>query len=249
MAIIARAWAAAAARRDNTDRFAADAHAALPEVEPLEAFSAFPGLRLMRVLRESLQEGDAQGFARRRQRINAALSSGAFRRDEAFWEPGENAEIQAADYLPPTAEADDKHRPYFEVLSVTATDPSRHEQARHDIRRLDASTIPGLRARAGRFLRGCRGCSARQPGAAGRGHWRRLRLPLHREWPELRDLLDRAMPFNPDAVDVRDYGLELARTLKQIRPELDVYLLTERGAETVAGRPEAALAAPHLLRR
>ncbi|MDQ1303764.1 MAG: hypothetical protein QG595_1747, partial [Pseudomonadota bacterium] len=103
VAIIARAWAAAAARRDNTERFAADAHAALAEVEPLEAFSAFPGLRLMRVLRESLQEGDAQVFAHQAQRINAALSSGAFRRDEAFWEPGENAEIQAADYLPPTA--------------------------------------------------------------------------------------------------------------------------------------------------
>jgi arginine decarboxylase len=41
-------------------------------------------------------------------------------------------------------------------------------------------------------------------------------------------------------VDVRDYGLKLAVTLKAIRPELDVYFLTERGAETLAGQPEAA---------
>ena len=241
VAIIARAWAAAAARRDNTERFAADAHAALAEVEPLEAFSAFPGLRLMRVLRESLQEGDAQGFAHQAQRINAALSSGAFRRDEAFWEPGENAEIQAADYLPPTAEADDKHRPYFEVLSVTATDPSRHEQARHDIRRLRRIDDPLVYelVQVGSFEDAVVAVLANpelQAVVIGDGFGFRS----HREWPELRDLLDRAMPFNPDAVDVRDYGLRLARTLKQIRPELDVYLLTERGAETVAGRPEAA---------
>ncbi|MBL8197848.1 MAG: hypothetical protein JNJ67_02835, partial [Chromatiales bacterium] len=52
-------------------------------------------------------------------------------------------------------------------------------------------------------------------------------------------MLDRAMPFDADAVDVRDYGLKLAWALKRLRPELDVYMLTERGAEAIAARPEA----------
>ncbi len=38
---------------------------------------------------------------------------------------------------------------------------------------------------------------------------------------------------------MREYGLELAGGLKKLRPELDLYLLTERGPELLAARPEA----------
>lgn len=242
LAIVARAWAAAAARKENAERFVADARAALADLAPLDEFSAFPGLRLMRVLIETLKEGDAQAFAHQAQRINSALSSGAFRHDTAFWDLGEEAEVQASDYLPPTAEADDKHRPYFEVLSVTSVDPSRHEQARHDIRRLRRIDDPFIYelVQVGSFEDAIVAVMANpelQAVVIGDGFGFRSQ----HEWPELRDILDRTLPFDPDSVDVRDYGLKLARMLKSIRPELDIYLLTERGAETIAGRPEAAL--------
>ena len=241
LAIVARAWVAAVGRRESGERFAAEARAALADLEPLEEFSAFPGLRLMRALHESLKAGDATTFAHQAQRISAALSSGAFRHDMAFWEPGEEAEVQAADYLPPSADADDHRRPYFEVLSVTAADPSRHEQARHDIRQLRRTDDPFVYEllQVGCFEDAIIAVLANpelQAVVIGDGFGFRSQ----REWPDLRDILDRSMPFDPNSLSVRDYGLKLARTLKEIRPELDIYLLTERGAETLAGSPEAA---------
>ena len=159
----------------------------------------------------------------------------------AFWDSADEGEAQVADYLPPTAEADEKHRPYFEVLSVTAADPSRYEQLRHDIRRLRRVDDPFVYelVQAGSFEDAIVAVLANpelQAVVIGDGFGFRSQ----REWPDLRDLLDRAMPFDPDAVDVRDYGLKLAWAIKRIRPELDVYLLTERGAEAIAARPEAA---------
>jgi len=241
VAIIGRAWAAASARKEATDRFLADARAALAGLEPLDRFSAFPGPRLIRSLHASLEEGDAQAFAHQAQRINAALSSGAFRHETAFWDPAEEAEVQVADYLPPTAEADDKHRPYFEVLSVTAADPARYEQLRHDIRKLrrtDDAFVYEL-VQVGCFEDAVVAVLANpelQAVVIGDGFGFRSQ----QEWPALRASLNRAIPFDPDSMDVRDYGLKLAWALKGIRPELDVYLLTERGAEGIAGRPEAA---------
>ena len=240
LSVVASAWAAASGRGENAAKFVAEARAALADLAPLEEFSAYPGLRLMRLLRESLEEGNATGFAHQARRINAALSSGAFRHEVAFWESADEGEAQVADYLPPTAEADEKHRPYFEVLSVTAVDPSRYEQLRHDIRRLRRVDDPFVYelVQAGSFEEAIVAVLANpelQAVVIGDGFGFRSQ----REWPELRDMLDRAMPFDADAVDVRDYGLKLAWALKRLRPELDVYMLTERGAEAIAARPEA----------
>jgi arginine decarboxylase len=241
LAIVARAWLAALTRNENPAKFVADAHAALAELEPLEEFSAFPGLRLLRLLRDSLQREDASAFARQSRRINAALSSGAFRYETALWDPAEEAEVQVVDYLPPSAEMDEHRRPYFEVLSVTAVDPAQYEQLRHDIRKLRRTDDPFIYelVQVGCFEDAIAAVLANpefQAIVIGDGFGFRSR----HEWSELRDRLDLAIPFDPATVDVRDYGLKLAWALKGIRPELDVYLLTERGAEAVAGRPEAA---------
>ncbi|MCK6371076.1 MAG: decarboxylase [Gammaproteobacteria bacterium] len=241
LAVTARAWAAAAARKEKTDRLIAEAETALAELEPLDEFCAFPGPALHRALHGNLRDGDATAFAHLAQRINSALSSGAFRHEAALWEPGEEAEVQIADYLPPSAEGEDRHRPYFEVLSVTATDPSRYEQMRQEIRRLRRADDPFIYelVQVGSFEDAIVAVLANpelQAIVIGDGFGFRSQ----RDWPALRDELDRAVPFDPDTADVRDYGLRLAWALKNIRPELDVYMLTERGAESLAGRPEAA---------
>ena len=214
--------------------------AALAELAPLDAFSAFPGPRLHRALRDALREGDGTAFAHLAQRINQALSSGAFRHETGLWEPGDESEVQVTDYLPPTAESEERHRPYFEVLSVTATDPSRHEQARQDIRRLRRSDDPFIYelVQVGCFEEAIVAVLANpelQAIVIGDGFGFRA----EREYPEIRETLDRAIPFDPGAADVRDYGLKLATALKTIRPELDVYMLTDRGVESLAGHLDA----------
>jgi len=242
LAIVGRAWEAAARRGDATaDRLRNDATRLLEELAPLEEFFAFPGLRLRRALQEHIGNADAGLFAHLAQRISLGLSSGVYRHDTSQWEPGDEADVGVLDFLPPSPEQAEGHRPYFEVLSVTTTDPSQYEQARHDMRRLrrpDDSFVYEL-LQVGSFEDAIVGVLANpdvQAVVIGDGFTFRSRHEL----PGLRDALAHSMPFDPASVDVRDYGLKLAQTLKSIRPELDVYVLTERGADTLAGRPEAA---------
>lgn len=241
VAVVGRAWAAAAARGEDTDRRVTEAGAALTALEPLDGFCAFPGSQLHRALRDHLRENDATAFAHLAQHINAALSSGSFRHETAFGEPGQETEAQLADYLPPSPETEDRHRPYFEVLSVTAIDPARYEQTRQEIRRLRRVDDPFVYelVSVGSFEDAIVAVLVNpelQSVVIGDG----FGFHSQREWPALRAELDRAIPFDPAATDVREYGLRLGRVLKAIRPELDVYMLTERGAESLAGQPEAA---------
>ncbi|GMW05215.1 MAG: amino acid decarboxylase [Nevskiales bacterium] len=242
LAIVGRAWEAAAGRGENTDRLRGDAARLLAELSPLEDFFAFPGLRLRRALHEAVEGADAGLFARMTQRVNLALSSGIYRHDSSQWEPGEEAEVSVQDFLPPSAEQTESHRPYFEVLSVTVTDPSRYEQARQDIRRLRRPDDPFIYEllQIGSFEDAVVGVLANpdlQAVVIGDGFTFRSRHDL----PGVREILARSVPFDPQGVDARDYGLKLAAVLKAIRPELDVYLLTERGVEGLAGRPEAGV--------
>ncbi len=240
LAVVARAWAAAARRGEAAGQLVTDVRAALATVAELDEFCAFPGPRLHRALTDSLAGDEAGTFAALAQRLNAALSSGSFRHEAASWDPEAEPDTGLGDYLPPAAEADERRRPYFEVLSVSATDPAQYEEMRREIRRLRRVDDPFTYelVQAGSFEDAIVAVLVNpelQAIVIGDGFAFRSR----RDWPELRDLLDRAMPFDAAAVDLRDYGLKLARVLKTLRPELDLYLLTERGAETLAGRPEA----------
>jgi arginine decarboxylase len=241
LAIVGRAWEAAAARGEPAGKLRDDAARLLAELAPLEDFFAFPGLRLRRTLQEHMEGAEAGLFAYLAQRISAGLSSGVYRHDSSQWEPGEESEVTVQDFLPPSSDQPEAHRPYFEVLGVTPTDPSRHEQARQDMRRLRRPDDPFIYelVQVGSVEDAIVAVLANpdlQAVVIGDGFTFRSRHDL----PGLREVLSRAMPFDPDGTDVRDYGLKLAAALKAIRPELDVYFLTERGAETLAGQPEAA---------
>ena len=241
LGVVGLAWAAASGRGENTERLRDEAARVLADLAPLEDYFAYPGLRLRRALLEHVNNGDASLFAHLAQRISQGLSSGAYRHDTALWEPGDDAEVSMLDFLPPSPDQADNHRPYFEVLSVTATDPARYEHARQDarhLRRPDDSFVYEL-LQVGSFEDAVLGVLANpdvQAVVIGDGFTFRSRHDL----PGLRAALADSIPFDPASVDVRDYGLRLARTLKAIRPELDVYLLSERGADTLAGSQEAA---------
>ena len=105
LAVVASAWAAASGRGENSAKFVAEARAALAELAPLEEFSAFPGLRLMRLLGESLAEGDATGFAHQARRITAALSSGANAKP-----PSRATRLMASSDCPPSSASSRRSR-------------------------------------------------------------------------------------------------------------------------------------------
>ncbi|MBK6287961.1 MAG: decarboxylase [Gammaproteobacteria bacterium] len=239
-AIVGRAWAAAVARGEDAGKLCDAARSALAEIVTLEDFFAFPGLRLMQTLQERLQGADAGGFAALAQRVNEGLASGAYRHDAVLWEPGEESEVTLAEFLPPSFDHEDSHRPYFEVLIVAAADTSHFEHNRRELRRLRRADDPFIYEvlQAGSFEDAILATLANpdlQAVVIGDGFGFRS----SRDAPGLREALARTNPFDPAALDVRDYGLKLASTLKSLRPELDIYFLTERGPELLAAQPEA----------
>ena len=239
-AIVGRAWAAAARRGEETSRLRTAAEESLAELLPLEDFFAFPGPRLVHILQQRLQAGDAHGFAALAERINGGLASGAYRHDTMMWEPGEESDVSLSEYLPPSLNDRAEYRPYFEVLAVAAVDPAHGERNRQELRRLRRDDDPFAyeMVHVNSFEDGILAALANpdlQAVIIGDGFEFRSR----HETKALREAIARALPFDDASLDVREYGLALAGGLKKLRPELDLYLLTERGPELLAARPEA----------
>ena len=239
LSVTVRAWAAAAGSGQQTDGLVAEAAALLDEIAPLEEFWAYPGLRLMNVLREQLAGGDGGAMAKLAREINAALASGAYRHDPAAWDLSVEAEISAADFMPSALVPGEKHRPYFEVLSVTASDPARWERGRQDMRVLRRAEDPFVYelVQVGSFedaLLAVLFNGTLQAVVLLDGFPLRSRHDL----TQVRDYLKQAFDFDPDKVAVRDYGPALAKLIHRLRPELDIYLLSEREIESLAGRAD-----------
>lgn len=237
--VTARAWAAAALRGQPTASLAAEAASLLEALGALEAFFAYPGLRLMALLRERIAAGDAGVAARLAREIAAALASNAYRHDAAAWDPETEAEISTVDFIPAALAAGTGHRPYFEVLSVTPTDPARWEKTRADMRRLRRPEDPFTYelVQAGSFedaLLAVLFNGSLQAVVLLDGFGFRSSHDLS----HVRDYLKEALGFDPDRISLRDYGPALAKLIHRLRPELDVYLLSEREIESMAGRAD-----------
>ena len=64
-------------------------------------------------------------------------------------------------------------------------------------------------------------------------------VPSQHDVPLLRDFLTVHHQLDTSSLAPRDVGVTLARFIKRVRPELDIYLLTDREVEKLAGdRPE-----------
>ena len=131
-----------AAGGPGADKLRAEFTSVLDEVTPLEDFNGYPGPHLMGHVQERLKTGDWTGLARLVQRIGGALLANSYRDDVATWSADEESEAQLPDILPPAVGRGQARRPYFEVLSVTATDPVHYEQVRQDLRRLRRADDP-----------------------------------------------------------------------------------------------------------
>ncbi len=241
LSIVARAWAAAASRQQPVDALKAEAVAMLDRIEPFEEFWAYPGRRQMRAFRELLAADDAHALARLARELSAAMSSGAYRHDPATWDPAVEADITAGDFLPPSLAPGQHHKPYFELLSVTATEPTHWERGCEDMRKLRRGEDPFVYelVQAGSFedaliaviFNGNLQAVVIQDGFPFRSR---------HDMSRVRAFLERAFGFDPDQIQVREYGPALARLIHRIRPELDVYLLSERNIEAMAGREDCA---------
>lgn len=228
----ADAWGAG---RGSSDKLVTQIGTLLDQMEPLEQYWAFPGPGLMRTLREQLSGGDGAGLAASVQRIKTAIFSGTYRRDPNAWNIDEEIESGLADRLPPGLAAEGAQKPYFELLTVVP------ESARASGNNASPRELRKLRRPEDPFLyEGVPTSSFEDAVVAAIVNTNLQAAVIYDGFPwksrhALPGLGQLAARFGiQDDGLPADYGLALARAIKQIRPEMDIYLVSERGVEQTA---------------
>ena len=214
--------------------------ASFAELRQWEDFFAYPGSTRLNKIEESINQGDAKNTTRLVQAISAALLTHSYRSQAAYSESGETSPGIINEKLPIASDGSVSQRPYFEVLIVSAANPSTWSGLKEEFRRLRRSQDTFVYetvfvnsfedAVLGTILNG-----SFQAVIISEG------MPfgsVHNS-PVLREFLVTHLAATGTDVDSPDLALALARALKLIRPELDIYLLSDREVEKVAGRLEA----------
>jgi len=231
---VAQAWASGAAKRT-------DFEAALADMTAIEEFHAYPGAHLMSALRDTAASDDARATAALVTRISGALISRSFRRNGSDWETRDDNDNGVRDVLPPTLGRGDSQRPYFETLVVTGMPADRWASAATEWRRLrrplDAFVYEPVivgsveDAFCATMLNGDIAAVIINEGFGFRSR---------HNAPVLRTLSTSMEQQYKTGSDVS--ALQLAQLIKRVRPELDIYIVSNRRVEAMAGNPMADVA-------
>lgn len=208
-------------------------------LEKIERYWAFPGLRLCQDLRTLLERGWVKALAGRTARIARLLESDDYRRravaeifpeiqsDETSREPADEATARV------------EKRPYFEVLVIDQLTPEDEKAVRQGLVSMrregdefiyDVVVVPTcedaiIALASNHNIQSCV-----------------LRYSFPREsetdLPELKRYLRLVDADTLEALDSPDPMMELGRALKQLRPEIDLFAVTDDRIENIAGRTE-----------
>jgi arginine decarboxylase len=206
----------------------------LGQIAVLEEFHAFPGSRLMSALRDRAASGDAAGTLALVMRITQALQTRSFRQHSGDWDLHPEGDEEIPDLLPPAFGHTEQRRPYFETLVVTGVPSANWPNLAAEWRRLRRPVDQFIYEPVfvGSFEDAF--CAALvNPDIAAviinEGFSQRSR----HDAPVLRTLT-----ATIEKQESSDSALSLARALKRVRPELDLYLMSNQNVEELAGRPD-----------
>ena len=214
--------------------------ASFSDLRQWENFFAYPGPALLKTVEDRITQGDAAGTTRLIQSISAALLTHSYRTNAADWEGGEIFAGSMSDKLPIASDGNAPHRPYFEVLIATAAFPSTWPGFREEFRRLrrpqdtfiyETVFVSSFEdAVLGTILNGSLEAVIISEG---------IPFASVNHSPLLREFLSTHLAATGIGTDFSELSLSLAQALKLVRPELDIYLLSDREVEKVAGDPGA----------
>lgn len=214
---------------------------AFEELRQWEDFFAYPGQALLKTLNERIDSNDAAGSARLTQSISASLLTHSYRFNSADWETGDQTSIGFADSFPGAGQEGAPHRPYFEVLMVSPARPAALAEFAQDLRRLRRPQDKFIYepvfvgnfedAVLGAILNGSVEAVVIYEG---------IPFASSRHNPVLREFLATHLAASGVDANSAQVNLALARGLKQLRPELDIYFLSDRQVERLAGDISAA---------
>jgi arginine decarboxylase len=230
----ARVWASGSGKRT-------DFEAALAEMAALEEFHAYPGAHLMSALRDTAASDDGRATSGLVTRISNALLTRSFRRNATDWEAREDSDAAVREVVPSALGKADSQRPYFETLIVTGIPAERWPAASNEWRRLrrpldnfvyEPVFVGSVEdAFCAIMLNGDIAAVVINEGFVFRSR---------HEAPVLRTMsasIEQQYRGSPDLT-----ALQLATLLKRIRPELDIYIVSNRRVEAIAGNPMADVA-------
>ena len=237
----ARVWEGVANRQPSEkEKQQAVTAATFQELRQWEDFFAYPGGALLRTLGERIASGDATGTEQLAQSISTALLTHSYRTNLADWEGEEQPAIGLSDRVPGSAE-EVQYRPYFEVLMVSparaATWPDLGQELRKLRRPEDKFIYEPVfvgnfeDAVLGAILNGSIEAVVIYEGISfASSHYS----------PVLREFLTAHLTTTNFDKNTGQFALALAQGLKQLRPELDIYLLSDRAPEKLAGDTSGA---------
>ena len=229
---VAEAWAAGA---ENRSKF----ESALSELAATEEFHAYPGLHLMAALRDSAAADDARSTLALVKRISTALLTRSFRKHASDWDVREENGEQIPDLLPPALGRGDAHRPYFETLIVTGISaerwPALSAEWRGLRRPLDAFVYEPVFVGS---VEDAFCATLLNPDLAAVVINEGFVFRSRHDAPVLRTL----SASMEQKYKIELSALQLAQLLKRVRPELDIYLVSNRRVEELAGNPKADVA-------
>lgn len=206
---------------------------AFNELKHWEEYFAYPGAVLLHTLEERIASRDIAGTARLARSINMALLTHSYHRNGVDWDGEDRAPILGERL--PVSDDSATHRPYFEVLVVTpAAKDDWPEMAKEykKLRRPQDRFIYELLF-AGSFedallaaiLNGSLESVIISDGFS---------FESSQDVPALREFLAAHNISDNSGTPSGQQSLDLVRALKQIRPELDIFLLSGRAVEKVA---------------
>lgn len=229
-----------AASPEDDNRYLPKLQEEMAYLAPIEKYWAFPGEKNFAELSELLLSKNYDELAKRVNRIAQILSDGEYRRthldlDELLeHDETENAEVEE---LPHTPFASASQRPYFEVLVVDQLSVQRREHQRHRLLSVRRDKDPFTYApvfvnsfedalNAVSFNHNIQSVIIR----FGFDLYSKLDLPVENKH------FNRFVEKNIEQADPGEYGIMLAKTIHKIRPELDLFLVTDQSVEDIAGR-------------
>jgi arginine decarboxylase len=238
---LARSWATVAATSQHAGKRHADILKLFGSIARIEYCWAYPGPRLLAAIGEALERRDPAGFARLVQKVSRALLTSDFRRDSLAWDVSGDAASPGLNTLPPDLDATAAHRPYFEVLIVTPTDSATWERSRDDLRRMRRPEDPFNYevVQVGSFEDAALAVMVNDTLQAvviidG------FQFGSRHELPDLQAFLARHIEIDTSSIAPGELATGLAQAIKGYRPELDLYLLSDRSVESIAGSEETA---------
>jgi arginine decarboxylase len=226
--------ALAGAQQRPVERLVETVTGLLDVLGSIERFWAFPGARILQELQQLFAAGNYGRLAAVVSRANRALVTESYRGGQAF---DVRAEDDAYDRDTRPVKQFGGDRPYFEVLVVEDLTEEQEHSLREELRRwrrpddqfiYEIVVVPSFdeAVMAARLNFRLQACVVRRRFT----HRSRHDSPLLAQFAGL-DGSDDLMEHTPD-----DRAQELARSLAKIRPELDLYLMTEISVEDLAGR-------------